>query len=288
MSMASDEFACFILTHGRARKQLTLKTLIRQGYTGSVYLIVDNEDESLDEYRRLYGEKVIVFDKRAVWKTFDQADNFVDLRTPVYARNACFQIAAELGLDYFLQLDDDYSRFGYKFDAEFMYVDKTVLNLDRLFATVLAFYKSIPALTVALSQTGDFIGGCKGRYARTVMLKRKAMNSFFCSVKRPFKFIGRVNEDVNTYVALGNRGDLFLTIFQATLWQMRTQLNPGGFTDVYLNEGTYWKSFYPVMYAPSCVKVSALRQRHGRIHHKIAWANAVPCIVSEEYRKSGA
>ena len=48
---------------------------------------------------------------------------------------------------------------------------------------------------------------------------RKAMNSFICSVDRPFQFVGRINEDVNTYVLLGSRG-VFLSILQIGLDQL--------------------------------------------------------------------
>lgn len=38
-------------------------------------------------------------------------DNFNEHRAILYARNESFRIARELGLTYFLQLDDDYSDF---------------------------------------------------------------------------------------------------------------------------------------------------------------------------------
>lgn len=284
--MASDRFAVFILTHGRPQKQVTLKSLQRQGYTGDWYLIVDNEDETLPDYRKLYGDRVIVFDKLAISKTFDEGDNFQDRRAVIYARNASFGIARDLGLDYFLQLDDDYTSFVHKFTADLDYRERPVKNLDRLFALVLDYYKTVPALTVALGQNGDFVGGRKSNAVSKLWLKRKAMNTFFCSTSRPFGFFGRVNEDVNTYVALGNRGPLFLTVFNAAIIQTQTQSSGGGMSGLYLDQGTYIKSFYTVMYAPSCVKIGEIGYLHRRIHHRIEWANAVPCIIGEEHRKA--
>ena len=35
---------------------------------------------------------------------------------------------------------------------------------------------------------------------------------FFCKTDRPFKFVGRMNDDVNTYVSLGDKGNLFFTV----------------------------------------------------------------------------
>ena len=41
-----------------------------------------------------------------------------------------------------------------------------------------------------MGQGGDFIGGHQSGLWKK-KLKRKAMNSFICSVNRPFKFIGQ-------------------------------------------------------------------------------------------------
>jgi hypothetical protein len=111
------------------------------------------------------------------------------------------------------------------------------------------------------------------------------MNSFVCSVDKPFKFIGRINEDVNTYVRLGGIGDIFLTIMCLQLDQKDTQSNAGGMTDVYCDSGTYVKSFYSVMINPSCVKVKPMGVSNKRLHHSINWNNAVPCIISGKYKK---
>ena len=114
------------------------------------------------------------------------------------------------------------------------------------------------------------------------------MNSFVCSVDRPWVMIGRMNEDVTTYVVGGLRGELFFTALQVLLTQVQTQANAGGMSGLYLDSGTYVKSFYSVMYAPSCVKIGQLgdhRSPHYRIHHKINWHHTAPKILREEWKK---
>jgi hypothetical protein len=91
---------------------------------------------------------------------------------------------------------------------------------------------------------------------------------------------------VNVYVTLGSRGGLFLTIANVMLDQKTTQHNAGGLTDIYLDSGTYVKSFYTVMYNPSSVKVALLRSKYTRLHHSVSWVNTVPQIIPEEYKKS--
>lgn len=46
--MKHEDFCVFILTHGRANNVETCKTLKRCGYTGKVYLLVDDEDDQID------------------------------------------------------------------------------------------------------------------------------------------------------------------------------------------------------------------------------------------------
>jgi hypothetical protein len=148
---------------------------------------------------------------------------------------------------------------------------------------MLDFLDATNALTVALAQGGDFVGGSNGGIAKN-KISRKAMNSFFCRVDRPFQFVGAINEDVNTYVSRGNRGDLFFTVGQASLTQAQTQKQSGGMTAEYLDKGTYVKSFHTVMIAPSCVKISEMGNKQKRIHHNVLWRYAVPKILNEKWK----
>ena len=282
-----EELAVFILTYGRPNNVKTYKTLNRFGYTGKKYLICSTDDKTLNQYKSQYKDEVVVFNKQDVKNTFDIGDNFDDERVVVYARNACFDIAKKLGIKYFLVLDDDYTDFSYRFNNELQYHKGRgyIKNIQEIFNAILNYYKSIPAKSIALSQNGDWIGGENSSWAKELSLKRKCMNSFFCSTERPFKFIGRINEDVNVYTKLGSVGDLFLTIPNISLKQTDTQSNDGGLTDIYLSQGTYVKSFYSVMFSPSSVKVAMLNTERARLHHRVNWNNAIPKILNEQYKK---
>lgn len=275
----------FILTHGRPNRVLTLDTLKKCNYTGKWYLVIDNEDNKANEYYEKYGkDKVLMFDKLAISKTFDTCDTFDDRRTIVYARNVCFKLAKELGIDYFLELDDDYTEFRFRVEKDGMLRTIYCRHIDEVFEAMLDFL-DIPSIsTVALAQTGDFIGGTESNVFKQ-KLCRKAMNSFFCKTNKPFTFIGRINEDVNTYVNLGTKGELLFTVAECSLDQLATQSNKGGMTDVYLDSGTYVKSIYSVITNPSCVKIGLMGQSNKRIHHKILWNYCLPKIISEKYKK---
>lgn len=282
-----DDFAVFILSHGRADRCITVKTLERGNYTGKWYILIDNEDSQESEYRRLYGEHVIQFDKMARFRVTDTMDASEDRKIVVCARNECFVIAKKMGLKYFLELDDDYDDINYPYVAENKLKRQRCKNLDGVFEAMIEFLRVSNADTVTFAQGGDFIGGKDNRLVTEIKVKRKPMNSFFMDVDKPFEFLGATNEDVNAYVLLGKTGWLGMLIADVAIDQMTTQTNAGGLTDIYLQNGTYVKSFYSVIARPDCVSVGLMGSTHMRMHHSIEWDYCVPKIVSDRWKKGG-
>lgn len=275
--MENKDFTVFILTHGKPNDVITYNLLKKCGYTGSIYLILDNEDKTIPQYQNKFGiENVKIFDKNAMANEVDEGNNLGNRKAVIFARNASFKIAKELNIKYFLLLEDDYYYFGYRYETG----AKKITNLDAVFDIVLNFYKSVNIKSIAFSQGGDHIGGFSG-----IKLKRKCMNSFFCSTDREFQFVGTLNDDVNTYTILSTRGDVFFTFTNLQLDQKDTQNIGGGMTDTYLRYGTYCKSFTTVLMHPSGVKVSMMNSKNNRIHHSIKWVNTTPMIIQDKYKK---
>lgn len=282
------EFCVFILTHGRAGKVKTDKTLRKHGYTGKIYYVIDNEDEQQGEYRKLYGDNVIVFDKADTAKRVDTCDNFEDRRVILFARNAAFEIARKLGVRYFQTFDDDVQCIEWRYTEGQKLKKCDVKDYDKVIRSLLDLLKNTNAVSVALAQNGDFIGGAdsarkKGTYSR------KCMNSFICKTDRPICFIGRMNEDVAAYTIHGMRGDLMLTCNLVAIKMTETQATEGGMTEAYLNVGTYVKSAYSLITSPSCVKIAYLEDYSGnsggRIHHNVIARNAYVKILREEVKE---
>ena len=279
------KYAVFILTNRRANNIITTKTLRDCGYTGKIYYIVDDEDPQLNIYKENYGDDVIVFSKNQLIDKFDIMDNFDGNNVVVYARNVCFDIAKKLNLDYFLEFEDDYCYFEIRENENGVLKSYKIKDLDSVFTAMIEFLNSSKSITtVAFAQGGDLIGGAEASFFKS-KLRRKAMNSFFCSVDKYFEFKGRFNDDVNTYVSLGSIGEVFLTLTNIDLVQAQTQKNKGGNSDSYNKYGTYVKSFYSVMMCPSCICINTVGAYHPRIHHLIDWEKAVPKIISDKFRK---
>lgn len=277
------KFAMFILTHGRPHEQLTLQRLQECGYTGDVYLIIDNEDKTADEYFKLYGNKVIQFDKAKAGELFDIADTRADRRATVFARNQSFLIAKELGLDYHMQLDDDYTAIFFRLVEENKLRKKDTTSLNQIMEAMIDFLEDTGATSFAMSQGGDHIGGIEGVVTKPLL--RKCMNTWLLRTEPPLEFVGRMNDDVNTYVVNGARGHMFFTTTALQTNVQTTQKVAGGMTEMYLDAGTYMKSMYTVMMQPSSVTVSLMGTTHKRLHHRVDWNHTVPKIINDKYRK---
>lgn len=229
---------------------------------------------------------MIVFSKVEAAQYTDRGDNIPGRGAVVFARNICHKTARELGFDYFLELDDDYQCVEYKYVNNGHLPIKKTDNLDAVFDIYLDFLDNSGALAVCFLQTGDYIGGAGVFHKKTIM--RKAMNAFFCRTDRPYRFVGRMNDDVSTYVTLGHKGHLFFSVGGFAINQPSTQQVKGGATEMYLEFGTYMKSFYTVMMCPSAVKISVVGSAFPRIHHKINWNACAPKILSQKWRKEHA
>ena len=280
------KFGIIIISHGRADKVYTVDTLKKCGYTGEYVILLDDEDETANQYIKNYGEEHIrIFSKTAMEKKVDAFDYAPERGITIFARNACWDVAKNEGWTHYLELDDDYTNFTLRKEINDELRAFTVKKFDEVCDLFNDYLDSTNALTIAFAQGGDFIGGCASQVWKR-KLKRKAMNAFFCRVDRPFEFIGRYNDDVNFYVTAGMRGDLVLTVRDICVIQPATQTNSGGMSEGYIATGTYRKSFYSVVCAPSCVKVGTMGPSNPRLHHMIQWPNCTPMILNESFKKN--
>lgn len=281
-----DGFGTFILSHGRPEQvSRTITALQRARYSGPWWIVLDDGDPTAPQYAARWGEdRLLTFSKAAVAETFDLGDNAPGPRSVVvYARNAVDGLAQDLSLTHYLVLDDDYTYFAHRHARGHLLDYAYTYRLDDVLDACLDFLDASGAVTLAFAQGGDYIGGVGGAYQRGVL--RKAMNTFLCRTGRPIGFVGRINEDTTTYTWRGSQGDLFLTLVDLYVDQQNTQAQEGGLTGAYLDLGTYVKSMYTVLWAPSCTRISTIGDNSHRVHHRIAWNNAAPKIISSRHRR---
>ena len=289
-----DDFAVFILSHGRANSLSTLKTLKKANYTGKYFIFVDDEDDQYDDYVKNCGkEHIVLFSKKAMVGTFDLFDNFEQRNTVNFARNMCFRVAREKGIKYFTEFDDDYSLFTFRYlddgeDGLLALRNLHITNIDEVFEAFVDCLEETGIRCLAFAQNGEMMGGAYGNVWLN-HVKRKSMNTFFFKVtdnpEEDVWFIGRMNDDVNTYVSGGIHGELWYQIARVNCTQEVTQKKGEGLTEMYRQFGTYNKSFYTVMLSPSSVKVGLLGPSDARFHHSIDWNKTVPKLLNEKWKK---
>lgn len=281
--MMKNNYPVFILTNRRAKSVLTYNTLRKQNYTGEIYLVIDDEDPQADDYFEIYGDSVIQFCKKD-YDWVDTRDNMPNRNAVVFARNAVFDVAEQLGYEYFIVLDDDYQTFEYRIDKNGNYKYSIVPDLDELFDMLYDWYINSTMQCLAIGQGGDYLGGFNNNF-HTSLRRRKVMNFYVMSTKRRMVFSGRINEDLNASLDIQKEGKPCVTFAHAIVVQQPTQKRKGGLTETYILYGTYVKSFYSVMANPSCCKISYMGNDNKRIHHAVKWNNAVPMIISPDYKK---
>lgn len=280
------KYAIFVISHGRSHydKLPTLKCLEQSGYTGDLFVVIDDEDEEAPIYMSKYGDKVIQFSKKE-YDYIDTCDLIPEHTGTPYVRNAMHDIAKKLGYEYYAVFDDDYTSFRLIMNRGAYLRHAPVNSMDRFIDAMFEMLKDTGADCCALSQIGDFIGGLNSGNINTPTLRRKVMNTFFCSTEKPLSWVGRTNEDVSLYVCGGIRGQIYITNYMLAVVPSQTQALKGGLTDFYRSYGTYNKSMYTVIQAPSAVKISVVGDKHPRIHHYAQSVNYTPCILDERHRK---
>lgn len=290
--MAMHKYAVFIMSHGRADRVYTHELLRRCGYTGKIYIVIDNEDEQADMYISKYGkDNVLIFDKAEEEQKMDTGDITGSRKCVVFARNKCYDLAKQHNYDYFIEADDDYVEFEYRHEKSGKLLLTDIRgNINKIFEAMFEFLDNTNAKAVAFCQGGDYIGGAQSGVWKSKLI-RKCMNLFFCKTNNPINFIGRINEDVTSYTYYGSRGELMFSVADVCLEQKQTQSQSGGMSETYLENGTYLKSFYSVMWCPSAVKLAAMgspiygHKGQYRLHHNVLWNNCVPKIINDRYKK---
>lgn len=283
--MKNNNYAVFILSHGRANDVKTVKMLEEGNYTGEWFIVIDDEDKDEAIYKEKYGDHIIQFCKKEVADRTDTCDLDTDRRVGVFARNFIIEEAKRRGYKYHLQLDDDFYVLDYRYVKNGKSCTKKCTQFDKLFDAMVEFLETTPTVWLSFGLSSYYLGGLKGKNFREGLV-RKTMGSFFMNTYKAPKFFCRMNDDITTNVFNTFRGELMFTVMPIQVQTPPTQQEAGGMTDIYKENGTYRKSFYSLMAAPSFVMISRQGRIDMRVHHEIKWNSCAPKILNEKWRKT--
>lgn len=271
-----NNYAIFIISHGRAENLLTMLALEKSNVKSNVYIIIDNLDAQKEKYFELYEDKVIVFDKEKMLKKTDTMDNFHNLSSAVYARNFCFELAKKLKVDYFICLDDDIKYFCNRYDNQGSLSRSEIKDIDDVFNIYIDYMQKANITCIGFGNEGGYIGGVFGKFAKG--FGRTANQAMIIKTNSDIKYLGTQNEDFNICCRYFEK--IFMEIYKISIFTPKRGTNEGGNDYGLSNE--YCSNFYSVMLAPSCNKIK-LGKNSAILKRK--WNMLLPEIVSEVYKK---
>lgn len=244
-------FAIFILTNGRPNHQYTLEFL-RKSFKGDVFLVCDNEDKALKEYQRNYGEQVIVFDKKEWVSKSDPMDNFQSKNSVLYARNAVFEIAKDMGYEYFVMVDDDVTGLSFRYEKDGKLVGKPVKDFNKVSSAILETMDNTGTDFFSFGMDKIYIGGSSnGQYQKKII--DKVYCFIFCRTEQQHFYKGIMNEDEINNILSMSVGKLAksLTAIQINYKPIGRD-NIGGNAETYNENGyySYVRNFYPIIAFP--------------------------------------
>ena len=153
----NKDIVVFICTHGRPNKQYTLEALRSSGYSGVVCLIVDDEDDTYEDYLKLTDATTIVhkFCKQYYIDRVDLGYSRANAKRGaiLYAKCECESFAKRRGTKFFIIADDDITGFRYRYEYEGRLKSETVTkNMDSI---ILEYCNTMLGSGIVASSFGD-------------------------------------------------------------------------------------------------------------------------------------
>lgn len=246
-----NECAIFILSNGRPDKVKTYDYL-KASFRGDVYILCDDQDETLPAYKDKFGSKVIVFDKDEWVKKSDPMDNFNSKKSVLYARNAVFEIADAMRYRYFAMADDDIKDLQFRYEQDSKLLAKPVSNLDKVIDYIVQLMSATAISYFSFGTDKNFIGGVQNRNFQKKVID-KVYNFIICKSGQQHSYKGIMNEDEIHNVISLSTGVLLksLTAIQIVMEPVGKG-ETGGNSETYKENGyySYTRNFYPIIACP--------------------------------------
>ena len=272
--------AVFICTHGRPDEQYTLCALRHAGYTGRIYLVVDDEDDTVVGLYK-YGCEIKQFCKQHYIDTVDIGRSDAKRKAILYAKCACEDFAKELDLDAFVIADDDITDFRYRYEEDGKLLTQYVTkNMDKIFEAYMQFILDGNICMTSFGTNQMFMGGSisderKGEF-------RIPYNFLFRNTSIPFSWVSEMNEDtISVLVEHGNKYTIQLPFIKLEMKELMAGAK-GGMTEFYNQMTTGTRIGTILMYSPSNVKYISTAKK---ITHAIKRDNAFPKLISSHVKK---
>jgi hypothetical protein len=267
----------YIISKGRPQCY-TAKVLKKINYPGKWFIVLGNNDETINEYKKIWGEdRIIIFDWFSQIKKTKFLDNFFDKlpsgASPV--RNATRDISYSRGELRHWQFDDDYVNFGYfSFKEKKFKTIKDGKILEYFLFKITEFGYKINLPNVGFSLAHETYPEEASNFSKRIFNAHNLNNLNFV------EWEGRLNDDLINAIKVYKFGQSEFSFKFLNTKPFETQKVKGGLTDIYKDYGTVLKTMYAILYEP---KVTKLVIKFGRYHHETDWKLITPKILDYKY-----
>ena len=276
-----ENYAVFILSYKRPTDQKTLKYILDAGYSGVWYIVVDDSDPTIEQYKNLYGsDHILIFNKLEMSKITDTPVYPLELNFAVYARNAIEQFAVKLNYSAFIMLDDDIKGFSLRYVEDNKLKNRGLVhNIDEVFNYIIDYILESDIACASSSYNNIYWTGVEGLKENLLKdMLRTPIEAYFRNTKFKVNWLNLMGEDLVTGIKYGRDGQVWimLPILQVVMPPCLKMTTEGGHTDTYRKYSPLGLNIFFKIWTPNCFNVSL----HGdNWYHSIKKDFAVPKIV---------
>ena len=284
------DLAVFICTHGRPDKQITYNWLKEHNCTYPVYLLVDSLDSTQEEYKRMFGDSVIVFDKPKYIICTDVVVPVDSHAGVVFARNAAIDIAHKMGYKYVLACDDDCTQFTYRYAEDGHLRSYEFENADDMISVITDFMDSSDIETLSLTERGNYFGGVHSPNITEGLMRTRLCCVWFIRTDTETRFSSLMVEDLVYYRKYNAMGHKIFRLGQICFSTDKhgSASNNEGMAKVYNHLGAH-SYIPPLVVTPICTLVRTTREAtaktYGVYTTRLHYNYDMPKIISSAYKQ---
>ena len=281
-----NDFAIFILTHGRPNKQFTLRTFLNCGYTGMWYLVLDDTDDTIQQYIDIYGsEHIIVFDKNYYINSdrFDNGDNSLHAKSGIYARRAIEDIVKDFNLHHFIMADDDIINLSVRYPYDGVLKRYPITNIDEILEAHIQLLHTVGIASIGFGNTTHYFSGCKIFESTDRLLP---YHIFLRNADIDINWVSWIcDDDVTEYLSSSVGNVWLVSLFVMYDVEQVGNVNAvGGMVETYKNVDPYILSFSGFKYFPNQIML-----KYSSHKKKIVFSKRKDCcfpqLISSKFRK---
>lgn len=281
-------YAVFILSHKRADRVETFSTLRNSGYTGRIFIVLDDEDPQRLDYEIRFKDKentkVIVFHKRIYMRLTDTVTNDKQASSPVYARNFIEHYAERIGCLAYIVMDDDITNLRFRYVENYVSKSQALKSsLDEVLEAYIKYLLTANIATLSFATVMVYAGGVHNE----ADMVRLANHRYTCQIHMrnlafPVDWISLANNDSISANNTAKIGYLWWSLPFIVYDSPKMNTLPGGMKEVYDGVSEFKRAFMSTVVSPSVCRVGCSK---NRLAIKRNLKAAYPVIISGRWKK---